>query len=400
VAKKAWVSDVRGRLSSVALVLGLAWFPVPALATAKDKPVLVILPFESPRSSDARELGANAVEYFTVQMVEAKKVRVVERAKLDRVLKEHELNMSGFVDPASIKRALGKGLAADFAVLGRIADMGDAYSLSARLVNLESAEMESAKEVTFRDLSSLRVAVKVLTKNFLGDITGEKLTAGAAEGMLATDPKHFYSAAELLTEHLMRLVPLVEGEVNEIDPDAKTVIVGAKRAFSDVPLGTRLEVFRNEVNGNNKVGEIFVSRVEPGESTLTAAFLKKSLGDTLQMGDTVSTKKYKARVGIGKIVDEAEDNDALVARFRDTVSERLGDMERMGTVDYGALGDSLLAASGAGKDKAMKDLHKKGVDFVVTGKFYGRPGDRRTDFKVYNAYTGKIAVEVKMDTRL
>jgi len=63
----------------------------------------------------------------------------------------------------------------------------------------------------------------------------------------------------------------------------------------------------------------------------------------------------------------------------------------------------LLAAYGTGgsaKEKQMKELHKKGVDFIVVGKFYGRPGDRRTDFKVYNAYTGKIALEVKLDTRL
>ena len=369
-------------------------------ALAKDKPTVVLVPFESPRTGDSRELGTNAMEYFTVQLIEAKKVRVLERKKLDAIAKEHELNMSGFIDPATIKRALGKGVAADFAIMGRISEVGDAWSFSARLFNIETAEMEAAKEVSFRDLASLRVAIKILAKQFLGEITGEKVAASAAEGLLATDPKHFYSAAEMLTNYLMRLVPPVDGEVAEIDPDAKTVNVTSKRAYGEVPLGTRLEVFRDEVNGKNKVGEIFVSKVEPGEKQLVAAFLKNSLGDTLQMGDIVSTKKHKAKVGIGKIVDEAEDNEALVAKFRETVAERLGDMERMGSVDYSDIGDALIAASGSGKDKAMKELHKKGVDFIVTGKFYGRPGDRRTDFKVYNAYTGKMALEIKIDTRL
>src|SRR5262249_30459179 len=113
-----------------------------------------------------------------------------------------------------------------------------------------------------------------------------------------------------------------------------------------------------------------------------------------------SSRKYKARIGIGTIVDEAEDNEGLVAKFRDTVSERLGDMEHMGSVDYGQVGETLLAVGGADRGKQMKELFKKGVDFVVLGKFYGRPGDRRTDFKVYNAYTGKIVTEVKIDTRL
>jgi hypothetical protein len=332
--------------------------------------------------------------------VEAKKVRVVERAKLDKVLREHELNTSTFIDPATIKRTLGKGIAADFAIMGRISEVGDAYSLSARLVNIESAEMESAKEVSFRDIASLRVAIKILSKNFLGEITGEKTGTSAAEGMLATDPKHFYAAAEMLTNYLQRLVPLVEGEIAEIEPSEKKVTITTKRAYSEVPLGTRLEVFRDEVDGKNKVGEVFVTKAESGDKSILATFLKKSLADTLQMGDMVSTKKYKAKVGIGKIVDEAEDNEALVAKFRETVSERLGDIERMGSVDYDELGEMLLNASGAGKDKAMKELHKKGVDFIVIGKFYGRPGDRRTDFKVYNAYTAKLALEIKIDTRL
>jgi hypothetical protein len=389
------------RMNALIAVVCLA--PSVAFAAA-DKHTVVILPFESPRTNDAREIGTNAVEYFTVQLVEGKKVRVVERSKLDKVLKEHELNMSGFVDPSTIKKALGKGIAADYCVMGRVSDVGDSWSLSARLVNIETAELEVAKEVTFRDLASLRVAIKSLAKQFIGEMTGEKVVASAAEGMLSTDPKHFYAAADLLTAYLQqRLAPVVDGELAEIDMDTKSVQVISKRGFGSIPLGTRLEVYRDEASGKNKVSEIFVSKAEPGEKTIIASYLKKSQGNELQMGDLASNAKYKARVGIGKIVDEAEDNEALVNKFRQTVAERLDDMERMGSVDYEALGSDLMEAYGSGgsaKEKAMKELHKKGVDFVVVGKFYGRPGDRRTDFKVYNAYTGKIAYEVKIDTRL
>lgn len=379
----------------VSVVLALS-----AAASAADKPVVVLIPFESPHANNWREVGANAHEYFTVQLVESKKVRVVERNKLNKVLGEHALNMSGFVDPATIKRALGKGLAADYAVMGRISDVGDAWSISARLVNIETAEMEIAKEVSFRDMASLRVAVKVLTKHFLGEITGEKVTASAAEGMLATDPKHFYSAAEALTAYLQRLVPLIEGEIAEVEADSKTVRITGKRSVGEMPLGTRLEVFRDEVDGNNKIGEVFVNKVEPGSPNFIASYTKKSLGNELNMGDMVSSRRYKARVGMGLITDEAEDNEALVAKFRETVIQRLGDLERMGAVDHEEFGELLIDASGAAKDKKMKDLHKKGLDYIVVGKFYGRPGDRRTDFKVYNAFTGKIALEVKFDTRL
>lgn len=373
---------------------------LPAAAHAADKRVVAIVPFEAPRSVQGRDLGTSAMESFSTQLIESKKVRVVERNKLDRVFKEHELNMSGFVDPATIKKAIGKGLAVDFLVMGRISDTGDGFSLSARLVNLESSEIEVAKEVPFRDVSSLRVAVKSLTKQFVAEVMGETASESAAETFLNTDSKHFYAAAEALADELSRMSTLVEGEVSDLDTSAKRVTIDLKTNGSEIPPGTKLEVFRDDVGSKKRVAELFVVDHQAGEKTAVCSYLKSGKGSKVQLGDTVSSRQYKLRVALGPMVDEAEDNEKLIAKFKDTVGERLSDMANFSFARSEEI-DALLAKWGSGnREQTAAELFKLGVDVVVTGKFIGRPGDRRTDFKVYSAHSGKIRHEAKFDTRL
>ena len=357
---------------------------------AADKPVLVILPFDAP--SDHRELGASAVDSFTTYLIESKSVRVMERSKLDKVMKEHELNMSGFVDPATVKRQLGKYVSAHYVVMGRIGESGDGFALSARLVNIESSEIEVAKEIVFRDIASERVAVKSLAKQFVGEITGVAPQAGHADALLGTNAKSFYDAADSLVAELSRLHVEVTGELGEIDTSGKHVVVESRQGFGEVPVGTKLEVFHEASDGKRKVGELYVS--EPGARQLGASYLKETNGSRLAMGDEVTSRGYKSRVAIATIIDEAADDEAMVKKFRQSVIDRLAENEWMGSVDYNDLEDSL------GEHPQYKRLWLRGVDYVVVGKFYGKPGDRRTDFKVFNAYTGKSVTQIKYDTAL
>jgi TolB-like protein len=365
----------------------LAWM---LLLCAADKPVVVILPFASP--ADHRELGESAVESFTTQLVEGKSVRVMERGKLDKVLKEHELNMSGFVDASTVKRQLGKFVSAHYVVMGRIGESGDGYALSARLVNIESSEVEVAKEIAFRDVASLRVAVKSLARQFVGDITGVAPAASRTDALLGTNAKSFYDAADALVSELARLHVDVVGEVGEVDTSGKHVVVESKQGFAEVPLGTKLEVFHDGASGKRKVGELYVS--EPGGQSLGASYLKGTKGAQLEMGDEASSRGYKARVAMAAVVDESADDEAMVKKFRQSVIDRLADNEWMGSVSYEEVEELL------GERPQFKELWKRGVDYVVVGKFYGKPGDRRTDFRVYNAYTGKTVTQIKYDTTL
>ena len=381
-------------------LLGICGALTPAHAEGEKK-TIAILPFESPNDHSLAEMGPNAVEFFTVQLVKSGKVRIFERSKLDKIIAEHDLKVAGPVDPAKIKKQLGKLVPVDYLLMGKVVYLGDSYSITCRLVDMESGEMELADETTFREVEGLRIAVKNLAGKIAATAAGEKATASASEVFLNTNPKHFYMAAEQLTGYLERgLTWDIEGEVGESDSSSKKVKVELKRFPPEVMEGTRLEVFRDETSGLEKVGELYVIKHKKGDKQLSAGYYKAPESGEYSLGDKIKTKDYKHRVAIGNIVDEVEENEALVKKFRETVAEKLAGSTRVDTVDYSELGDKIDAIKGPGDKEAMKKIHKKGVDYVVLGKFYGTAGTRRTDFSVYNTYSGKVVLTVKFDTNL
>lgn len=386
----------------LALISGLALVLTAGLAHAEKKRIAII-PFESPNNHSLGGMGANAVEYFEIQLVKSGKVRVFERKKMASILKEHEFNMTGLVDPTKITKVLGNMVPVDFLLMGKIVYLGDSFSITCRMVDMESAELVLADETTFRETKGLRIAVKSIAAKFAAAAAGETVKASASELFLNTDPKHFYSAAELLTQKLENgLWWDIEGEMAEVDMSSREAKVEIKRGPSEIPGGVRMEVFRDETTGSEKIGEIFCKKHKKGKREFTAKFHKKGApeGGEFMMGDKVRSRDYKARIAIGNIVDEVEEHEALVKKFRETVIEKLMESRKVGSVEYEDIQDKLSKINGPTDKKLMKKLHKKGVDYIVLGKFYGSPGSRRTDFKVYNAYTGKVLMTVKIDTRL
>jgi TolB-like protein len=389
------------RARSLVFAVSSFFYATSAALAAGEKPSIAILPFESPNDHSLAEMGPNAVEYFTVNLVKSGKVKVFERKKLDKIMAEHSLNMTGLVDATKVKKTVGNLVPVDFLLSGKVVFLGDAYSITVHLVDLESGELTVADETTFREITGLRVAVKSIADKIAAAAVGEEAKTSASAMFLNTDPKHFYTAAELLTAQLERgLTWDVEGELGDVDSGSKKVTVELKRAPPEVMEGVRLEVFRDEVSGLEKVGEIFVTKHKKGDKKLTAEYYKSPESGDYSLGDKVKSREYKNNVAIGSILDEAEDNDALVKKFRETVIEKLGGSSKVNNPDYDDIGDSLGEITGSADGKKMKKIHKKGVDYVILGKFYGSPGGRRTDFTIYNAFSGKKVFDVKFDTKL
>ncbi len=74
-------------------------------------------------------------------------VRIVEREKLESLLKEIELGASKFMDPATAQK-LGKGLGADHMLTGSFLIMGESMRIDARIVNVGTGEISMAEEMT------------------------------------------------------------------------------------------------------------------------------------------------------------------------------------------------------------------------------------------------------------
>ena len=95
------------------------------MLVASDAPLVVaIVPFESVHIDgqrlDAAQPAAKAMEeLLQSQVSDAEQITLVERARIDQVLKEQSLALSGLVDPATAAR-VGQLLKADVVVVGRV----------------------------------------------------------------------------------------------------------------------------------------------------------------------------------------------------------------------------------------------------------------------------------------
>ena len=81
--------------------------------------------------------------------------KVVERSKIDEILKEQKLQMSGIIDKKYLID-IGEMLGAELIVLGSVGEFGGLYTITARLVDIESGQItKSADYDTENGLSQL-----------------------------------------------------------------------------------------------------------------------------------------------------------------------------------------------------------------------------------------------------
>ena len=73
-------------------------------------------------------------------------IKMVEREKLDALMKEIDLGGSKFIDNETAQK-MGKGLGAQYILTGSFIVMGDAFRVDARLINVENGEIVFSKAV-------------------------------------------------------------------------------------------------------------------------------------------------------------------------------------------------------------------------------------------------------------
>ena len=83
-------------------------------------------------------------EYITDILTEAifntGSVKIIERANLEKILKEQKLQASGLIDERTAK-AVGKVSGADYVCYGSVKDIGQKFTVSARVVDVETGEI-------------------------------------------------------------------------------------------------------------------------------------------------------------------------------------------------------------------------------------------------------------------
>ncbi|MDB4950016.1 MAG: putative Histone acetyltransferase [Gemmatimonadetes bacterium] len=149
--------------AGLALLLGRA--PLAAQASSPNLPTLAVLDLTDggsigPEAQDLSALGKGLSAMLATEMSRNPRVRLVERDRIQALLGEQRLSLSGVADAATAVR-VGRLLGAQYMVLGSYADVYGQLRIDVHVVDVETGQVRRGEEVTdrrenlFRSVSTL-----------------------------------------------------------------------------------------------------------------------------------------------------------------------------------------------------------------------------------------------------
>ncbi|MCD4692865.1 MAG: CsgG/HfaB family protein, partial [Calditrichales bacterium] len=93
------------------------------------------------------KFGRYLAEELITRLYLSNKFEVIERQLLNKVLQEHQLNLSGLIDVSSAQE-LGRLLGVDAIASGSVTDLGKMVKVNARLISTETGKIFSVASVT------------------------------------------------------------------------------------------------------------------------------------------------------------------------------------------------------------------------------------------------------------
>ena len=373
----------------IVLTMGMA-----AVAQAEKKKIVV----GDPKTKWARSSACRGYEptyadtiarSLRSKIVQTGAYRVVSRDQLKKVLREHEMSMTGLSDPTTAKM-LGGFLQADLVMATEVLCHPNHVEFIVSMVDVETAEIVFSKAYEMRNLKKTSKAMKDIVKLLKKYAkTGEFGDAGKSEAMMMIDSKALHDASETIITILERTVPHVSAKVQDVNVYAETIKVRVRgRGWA----GMKLKVVRDD----EEIGWLYLKKKGSGE--LEAG----TTGDmsSFEEGDMASSEDFKPKVAVGYIEDEDEENEKMVDMFRDGLLKEMSEADRIEPVDDGKVEKIITRMGSKTKKKSLEKLFKKGVDLLITGRFSGEAGNRRIDFEVLSTFDGKRVTKIKYDSRL
>lgn len=219
---------------------------------------IAVLPFDG--SKDASMFKDAITNEMIDQLVKLRRFKVIERSSIDKIVAEQKIQASGFVDDKSAVK-LGKIAGADALVIGSVTLSGNGLKISARLVDVETAETLISEDAMSENSAQESIDIAI--------------------GNVAT----------LLYNEL----PIIEGDIIKVDADELFIDIGG---LNGVRKGTKCVVFRNgesikhpisgEILGKKvtRLGEIIVIQVQDKFATVKSIEAEQEI----QVGDKVIIK--------------------------------------------------------------------------------------------------------------
>jgi len=188
------------RVWMLLVAIGLA---LPAEASR----TLAVLPLEPGSNSEEYDgLGRALAGMLVSDLARVESLELVERARLDALLSEVELGKSGYVDPKTAVQ-LGKGVGAEWVVVGSWSVVGDAFLMDARTVDVQSGKIVTAVDAN-GEIADFITVQKTLV---------EELLAGLEVAVSAGERRKIIGAAQ--TEDFQAMTTYAAGLQAEFEGD-------------------------------------------------------------------------------------------------------------------------------------------------------------------------------------
>ena len=98
-------------------------------------------------SGNVSDFGKFLAEELITRLYKTKKLKIVERQRLDNVITEQKLSLTELIEASSAKR-IGRILGVDAIVAGSITELGNNFRVNARIISTETGELLAAAGTT------------------------------------------------------------------------------------------------------------------------------------------------------------------------------------------------------------------------------------------------------------
>ena len=142
---------------------GITW-------AASGKTRLAVIDFEQKAAQEfqGKQVGEIVAEWLITSLVNTGRFEVVERAQLQKILKEQQLGMTGMINQDTAAK-VGELLGVKVIITGSVIQMGNTYDVNARLISVEDGSILRAERIRGTGLDSIERLMDTLADSLKKD---------------------------------------------------------------------------------------------------------------------------------------------------------------------------------------------------------------------------------------
>jgi TolB-like protein len=137
---------------------------------ASGKTRLAVIDFEQKAAQEfqGKQVGEIVAEWLITSLVNTGRFEVVERAQLQKILKEQQLGMTGMINQDTAAK-VGELLGVKVIITGSVIQMGNNYDVNARLISVEDGSILRAERIRGVGLDSIERLMDTLADSLKRD---------------------------------------------------------------------------------------------------------------------------------------------------------------------------------------------------------------------------------------